>query len=277
MKKQSVQKNIYKVPVGYAYVLADECSLDINLYHDDFTYNETRYVDVKKLEKLGEKSVFLVENPETDPDIADPYAVFICKDDPWIVCENTFVHLFLWNDYQIIDSEEIYRKLGLDDPQVVDKEETTYIFVSSDQALPSQVETGEKIHTPRGDFSVTTLRQEEMENLGYGFHHSSEDGRYLIMGNGIQAYAVKKDSPASSTKHIPLELFAEKFKQEYNFLYETEDGGKSVAGYYDAIKAGETFIHQHHEFVAEFIRYRRDFISSDREIAAFMFALSCFD
>lgn len=157
------------------------------------------------------------------------------------------------------------------------KKETTYIFVSSNQALPSQVKTGEKIHTRRGDFSVTTLNQKEMENLGYGFHHSSEDGRYLIMSNGIQAYAVKKDSPASSTKYIPLELFAEKFKEEYNFLYETEDEGKSVAGYYDAIKAGETFVHQHHEFVAEFIRYRRDFISSDREIAAFMFALSCFD
>ena len=156
-------------------------------------------------------------------------------------------------------------------------QEKIYIFVSSDQALPAQVKTGEKVHTRRGDFSVTTLNKEEMENLGYGIQHASEDGCYLIMGSGTRAYAVKKDSPASSTKHIPLELFAKKFKEEYNFLYKTEDGGKSVAGYYDAIKAGETFVHQHHEFVAEFIRYRRDFISSDREIAAFMFALSCFD
>ena len=153
----------------------------------------------------------------------------------------------------------------------------TYLFIKADQPLPEQVETGEMIHTQRGDFSVVVLSQDDMEVLGYGIHHISKDGRYLIMGNGTCAYAVQKDSPAPSTKLIPIELFNEKFKEQYEFLYEAESGGMSVAGYYDAIEAGETFVHQHNEFVAEFIRYRRDFISSDREIAAFMFALACFE
>lgn len=404
MKNQNVQEKIYKVPVGYAYVLADGCSFDINLYHDDFTFNETRDVEFTALKSLGNRSVFLVENPEVDPDIADPYAVFICEDDLWIVCENTFNHLFLWSEYQEVDSKEVYRKLGptesvieiwqitklapetkdiwfetldyvrqlgkkvskrnydyvyqysdeypvtLEDikkrfmfnrpndfkghrlavsdvivikgpvstaafycdgnnqfiqiPEFLldetstdetqtsevlsvtnEKEPTrsnseqdmTYLFIEADQPLPEQVETGEMIHTPRGDFSVVVLSQEDMEALGYGVHHSSKDGRYLIMGNGTCAYAVQKDTSAPSIKLIPIELFNEKFKEQYEFLYEAESGGMSVAGYYDAIEAGETFVHQHNEFVAEFIRYRRDFISSDREIAAFMFALSCFD
>ena len=27
-----------------------------------------------------------------------------------------------------------------------------------------------------------------MEAAGYGFHHQSDDGKYLIMGNGTRAY-----------------------------------------------------------------------------------------
>jgi Lon protease-like protein len=40
-----------------------------------------------------------------------------------------------------------------------------------------------------------------MEAAGYGFHHQSEDGKYLIMGNGTQAFAIsaepvqEKDNP----------------------------------------------------------------------------------
>lgn len=29
-----------------------------------------------------------------------------------------------------------------------------------------------------------------MEAAGYGFHHQSNDGKYLIMGNGTTAYAI---------------------------------------------------------------------------------------
>lgn len=41
----------------------------------------------------------------------------------------------------------------------------------------------------------------------------------------------------------------------------------------DAVEAFDEFSQKHKEFVREFAKYRGDFISSDREAAAFMFAL----
>ncbi len=57
-------------------------------------------------------------------------------------------------------------------------------------SLPELMATQERIHTPRGDFCVTDATREQMEAAGYGFHHQSDDGKYLIMGNGTTAYAV---------------------------------------------------------------------------------------
>ena len=51
-------------------------------------------------------------------------------------------------------------------------------------------ETGETIRTPRGCFYVADMTVEQMEAAGYGVHHQSDDGKYLIMGNGKLAYAV---------------------------------------------------------------------------------------
>ena len=34
-----------------------------------------------------------------------------------------------------------------------------------------------------------------MEAAGYGVHHTSEDGKHLIMGNGTQAFAVAAEQP----------------------------------------------------------------------------------
>lgn len=46
---------------------------------------------------------------------------------------------------------------------------------------PDDRETGETVRTPRGTFHVTDMSREQMEAAGYGFHHESEDGKYLIM------------------------------------------------------------------------------------------------
>lgn len=73
--------------------------------------------------------------------------------------------------------------------------------------------------------------------------------------------------------NIPIEEFVEKFKQEYNFLYEAN---VYVAGYNEAVAEGDEFIKKHGDFVGEFARYRGDVLSSDREVAAFMFALESF-
>lgn len=69
---------------------------------------------------------------------------------------------------------------------------------------------------------------------------------------------------------INMQDFLKQFKKEYNFLYDHYD---NVAGYYEAVFAFDDFIKLHRDFVSEFTKYRGDFISSDREAAAFMFAL----
>ena len=51
-------------------------------------------------------------------------------------------------------------------------------------------EITERIQTPRGSFYLCGMTREQMEADGYGFHHASEDGKYLIMGNGTRAFAI---------------------------------------------------------------------------------------
>ena len=66
------------------------------------------------------------------------------------------------------------------------------------QLTPDEGMTGEQIQTPRGRFYLTDRSREQMEAAGYGFHHQSEDGRYLIMANGTRAFAI----PAQQESHI---------------------------------------------------------------------------
>ena len=53
--------------------------------------------------------------------------------------------------------------------------------------------TGERIQTPRGNFALTDLTKEQMQSAGYGVHHESDDRKFLIMGNGTQAFAVRSE------------------------------------------------------------------------------------
>ena len=58
---------------------------------------------------------------------------------------------------------------------------------------PDDRETGETVQTPRGTFYVTDMSREQMEAAGYGFHHQSDDGKYLIMGNGDRVFAIRNE------------------------------------------------------------------------------------
>lgn len=71
-------------------------------------------------------------------------------------------------------------------------------------------------------------------------------------------------------KEINIKEFLEKFNDEYTFLYSSNG---SVCGEKEATRAFDNFSKQHGDFVREFVIFRGDFISSDREAAAFMFAL----
>ena len=71
---------------------------------------------------------------------------------------------------------------------------------------------------------------------------------------------------------INIKSFMKKFQQEYDFLYENRDavaGMREAVDEFDERMKDEKFA----GFVGEFARFRGDFISSDREAAAFMFAL----
>jgi len=72
------------------------------------------------------------------------------------------------------------------------------------------------------------------------------------------------------TFSINIHEFLKKFNQEYRFLYDNYD---RVAGYEEAVDAFDAFLKSHGDFVGEFANYRGDLVTSDREAAAFMFAL----
>ena len=76
------------------------------------------------------------------------------------------------------------------------------------------------------------------------------------------------------TKNIPIDKFLAQFNKEYHFLYQNRD---NVAGYHEAVAFFDEFLENYKDFVCEFVQYRGDVISSDREAAAFSFALSTFE
>ena len=51
---------------------------------------------------------------------------------------------------------------------------------------------------------MTAMSREQIEAAGYGFHHQSDDGKYLIMGNRTRAFAVAAEQPEKDKplKHI---------------------------------------------------------------------------
>ena len=74
------------------------------------------------------------------------------------------------------------------------------------------------------------------------------------------------------TINISIDRFKQRFDEEYAFLYDHRD---NVAGYDEAVDCFDEFLKNEANvsFVREFAAYRGDVVSSDREAAAFMFAL----
>ena len=81
--------------------------------------------------------------------------------------------------------------------------------------LPDRFETGERVQTPRGSFQVTAMSREQMEAAGYGVHHISDDGKYLIMGNGTRAFAVAAEQPE---KDNPLRTVEMTLEDDYGMI-----------------------------------------------------------
>ena len=99
---------------------------------------------------------------------------------------------------------------------------------------PDKQMTGEMIKTPRGSFYVTSMSREQMEAAGYGMHHSSEDGKYIIMGNGTQAYAVASMQPENYLKSAELST-----EQNNNMIDGIINNKPSVDELEQKMKSGE--------------------------------------
>jgi len=87
-----------------------------------------------------------------------------------------------------------------------------------------------------------------------------------------EAHAFVERDKAERQETILLKAVRKKFNEYYDTLYENGDG--SVVGYNLAVEVGDKYIQHNPNFVGAFNELRGDLLTSDREMAAFAFALS---
>ena len=135
-------------------------------------------------------------------------------------------HFIIYEEF--LDFDPAVIKAALEDP---DKSHVDEMLAFAEQAgreyeaelagqtpapSPDDRETGETVRTPRGTFYVTDMSREQMEAAGYGLHHQSDDGKYLVMGNGSRSFAIRNEEVQ---EHITPEkmtvLVVEPMKKPY--------------------------------------------------------------
>lgn len=106
-------------------------------------------------------------------------------------------------------------------------------FAEPAPPVPDNFLTGEKVQTPRGSFSLAEMTAEQMKAAGYGYHHSSDDGAYHIMGNGTRAFAIRNEDNPLRTAEMSTE-------QNYNQIDGVINNQPTVAELEQTVKAGGT-------------------------------------
>lgn len=84
---------------------------------------------------------------------------------------------------------------------------------------------------------MTAMSREQIEAAGYGFHHQSDDGKYLIMGNGTRAFAVAAEQPEKAN---PLKHIEDTVEQNDNNFDGIINNTPTVDELEAKVKAGET-------------------------------------
>ena len=107
------------------------------------------------------------------------------------------------------------------------------------EATPESLMTGETVRTPRGNFYITDMSREQIEAAGFGFHHASEDGKYLIMGNGTQAYAIAAEQPQRDNPLKHVEDIVEQNDNNFDGIINNTPQTPTVADLEQRAKAGE--------------------------------------
>ncbi|MDB1976632.1 antirestriction protein ArdA [[Clostridium] symbiosum] len=107
------------------------------------------------------------------------------------------------------------------------------------EATPESLMTGETVRTPRGNFHITDMSREQIEAAGFGFHHASEDGKYLIMGNGTQAFAIAAEQPQRDNPLKHVEDIVEQNDNNFDGIINNTPQAPTVADLEQRAKAGE--------------------------------------
>ena len=111
-------------------------------------------------------------------------------------------------------------------------------FKEQEKALiPDDLETGETIKTPRGTFYVTAMSREQMEAApDMACTSQSDDGKYLIMGNGTRAFAIFAEQPENY-----LKTAEQTTEQKYNMIDGQINNTPTAAELEEKVKAGKQF------------------------------------
>ena len=80
------------------------------------------------------------------------------------------------------------------------------------------------------------MSREQIEAAGYGFHHQSDDGKYLIMGNGTRAFAVAAEQ---AQRDNPLKTAEQTTEQNGNMIDGIINNTPTVDELEAKVKAGE--------------------------------------
>lgn len=197
---------------------------------------------------------------------------------------------YSWEDKEMLRKK--YKELGY--------EETDPMILTGDDKYgtvlkPVKVKKEGKVTTASGTYEYEELRaiEEKMKQAFKDYWHGKITHDELeatkkelgLSGGEIKSCQydasreedVMKESKSKKVEFkavdVPIEQFDKEFETEYGFLYDNRD---NVAGYTEALDEFDYLIKNNENFkafVKEFVKYHGDYISSDREAVAFMFAL----
>ena len=77
------------------------------------------------------------------------------------------------------------------------------------------------------------MTKEQMSVAGYGYHHSSDDGKHHIMGNGTRAFAIRNEDNPLRTAEMSTE-------QNFNKIDGILNNQPTVAELEATVKSGGT-------------------------------------
>ena len=96
----------------------------------------------------------------------------------------------------------------------------------------------------------------------------SSDREVVAFMRAVNAMNLEKELDALETDAAyDIQQISNRFSEEYDILYNSKN---AIDNYYELLKEGDAFIEAHPRFIGEFNEFRKDFISSDREVVALM-------